>query len=926
MVYYNVASLERLLENAEHNDTEAHKLYNNLGLAHAASRNFRLSLNAHREEKKICKRLLSDNPNDTVRHLDLAIAYRRCGDAMIKLDRLVDGRNVFITSREEIIRLAQSQHVKGLNIARSAPVTPHTRPAVRLEMQAASAALAQSSLALALQTHEAKHFIDAASASVRAARLADRLIVGHAGLSYSSKQSLLLGIALNHAIALSGLGEKKHARTLLQTVAIRAMALDDRANLVRAFSNLSEEASEDNEWNLCEAYVREWVRRARREEDHCDESDALRKLAVALRENGDLRGAEESLQRSLSLPSSDEGHREAELFLTVIQQDIEEHTRAQIQYHEFQRKAEACKQGGDYVEEARSCIAAGNNAFALRKPEKVADILTRYFELVDDFGCDPVITGVEDSVHNAAIANMGESLWRLKRFEDAVKWATRELSVYDGDLPGQAQAWCNLGVYLDDLGKKEKAMDALQQSIDIAKKCRESDTLKRAEDNLLLVKQELKGAEERVKNWGSLGSKINDAEPANEIACVTTTQGCAHRSFGACKRKHSGNVDCDEESNVRDSKLGIDESDAKSIIMVSSQAMKKTKIHDGREDQREQERIMRKTSTSTKHSMRGIHFGGEQSMSFHSHDIAVDLNTRGLRNIVDLPKEYRAMCGGSYRQGIPVRPMIVSAFRDVSSALLSREACDQYHVAAARLNLSGLLVDSDDVLSVFQTLSLISGNLVVSIDLSLNPVIGASIYDRTNMRKLSSSYALHAVKQLDLSCAGLSAETVCRLSDSLSDHGPLCQVVDLNLSKNALGRYGRSIGAAVGRLICRALQLRSIDLSLNMLPNNFFVDFTEKLVNYESRDTLASSTLQNVNLCLNNRRVPTGLLETNEAQTLVDQFLLLFKLIPKLGLVNVRACGASLHVRRALRSLSNKLSNSSRTIITVSDENLDDDI
>lgn len=162
MAQYVIALLERLSDNGEYTDCKAHKLYNNLGLAYGAKQDFPSSLKARREEKNTCKWLLSLHQDDTTQNLDVAIAYLRCGDAMIKLDSLFDHYNRPFAARDNIIHIAKWQHQKGFNIAHSPPVNAQTRPAVRLEMRVASAALALAKLALTLQANEDAYFSDAA--------------------------------------------------------------------------------------------------------------------------------------------------------------------------------------------------------------------------------------------------------------------------------------------------------------------------------------------------------------------------------------------------------------------------------------------------------------------------------------------------------------------------------------------------------------------------------------------------------------------------------------------------------------------------------------------------------------------------------------------------------------------------------------------
>lgn len=918
-----MTTLERLLENVEHNDAEAHKLYNNLGLAHAANRNYRLSLKAHREEKNICKRLLTASPDDPSRHLDLAIAYRRCGDAMLKLDRLIDSRNVTISKRDDVIRAAQSQHTKGLEIARKAPRTFDTRPAVQLELQAATAAIAESSLALALFTHKRPHFVEAAKAAAKASRMADRLVVGVAGLSYDAKQSLLFGIAINYAISISGLGDKKRARALLHTVTIRARDLGDHSNLVRALSNLSEEASEENEWRLCEAYAREWARLARKAGDSSDEADALRKVAVVLHETGDLQGAEAALIRSRRLNNFEEGRREADNFLKVIHQEMEDHEQAREQLETAQEKAERYQKLGDYIEEAKCRIIAGNGAFVLRKNDLVLQILGRYFELVDEFGCNPSVTGVEESAHNSAVANMGESYWNLKKFEEAVHWATRELSVFDGDPPGQAQAWCNLGVYLDDFGKKEKAADALRRSIAIAEACGETETKTRAENNLLLVEQELAAIQEKLFSSTQNASNTNDIDMHVDPNILDKEQ----RQTDNRKIARNGVMSVKQSRGVT---VGRD--DEMSVIMESSQPMNGDRIDKFRNRGKDTESMSTKcgparTCSSTRRSMRGVTLGNELPLSERSRDqMTNNFNSHGIRDITDIAAEYRRVCERSSKSGVRVRPMVVSAFRDLSSSLLSLEARGQHDPTPPRLNLSALFLSNADVAAILETLSFIGDGYNVFVDLSLNPLVSASAFDGLSIRNVGPPITLYSVKQLDLSSAGVTPNTIRSLSDLLEDGKPLCQVSSINFSKNGLGRQVTQAVVSILRMLVNAKMIRSLDLSLNLFPNSFLPQMTEKMSDIEIRNLLSSSSLQTLDLHLNNRRNPTGLLESVHSSDAIGYLNVLFDTLPLLKTVDVRACGANLDVRKALREMGDSCIGRSKNVITLTDASLDDEI
>ncbi|CAN8068980.1 unnamed protein product [Agarophyton chilense] len=311
MQRYDIAQLQRQLENLEdHNDSEAQKLYNNLGLAYLQARRYRHALNAHRLEKAACKRLVDTNPNNFQHRLDLAIAYRRCGDVILKLDRLVDAHDNLITDKAEVIRAAHKQHRQALQIARAIE-----NPSASLERQAASAAIAQSALALAMETKRVSAFTHAAQCCIHAAKLIE-CIDPCIGSALSVDRNVMThGLAVNFSIALSGMGEKKKAKIMLNAVVLNAKRVNDMPNFLRAMANLAEEAGEEDDWRMCQFYSRQWVQMARQAGDEPDESDALRKLAVALRETQDYRGAKQALERAILIAATRDAADEARRFL-----------------------------------------------------------------------------------------------------------------------------------------------------------------------------------------------------------------------------------------------------------------------------------------------------------------------------------------------------------------------------------------------------------------------------------------------------------------------------------------------------------------------------------------------------------------------------------------------------------------------------------
>lgn len=73
-------------------------------------------------------------------------------------------------------------------------------------------------------------------------------------------------------------------------------------------------------------------------------------------------------------------------------------------------------------------------------------------------------------MRNSTVAKLTECMWRMKKYKQAVKPASRELSISHDDNDGQSQARWNLGLSLHDCRKKHEAVDALKQSTFLAEK------------------------------------------------------------------------------------------------------------------------------------------------------------------------------------------------------------------------------------------------------------------------------------------------------------------------------------------------------------------------------------------------------------------------------------------------------------------------
>eukprot|EP00178_Gracilaria_changii_P016678 TRINITY_DN479_c2_g1_i2.p1 TRINITY_DN479_c2_g1~~TRINITY_DN479_c2_g1_i2.p1 ORF type:complete len:933 (+),score=159.59 TRINITY_DN479_c2_g1_i2:4509-7307(+) len=914
MQRYHIAQLQRQLENLEdHNDSEAQKLYNNLGLAYLQARRYRHALNAHRREKAACKRLVDSNPDNLQHRLDLAIAYRRCGDVMLKLDRLVDAHENLITEKADVIRAAHKQHRHALQIARAIDSAPAS-----LERHAASAAIAHSALALAMETKSVSAFTHAAQCCIRAAQLIDCIDPNCSGALPVDRNGMTHGLAVNFAIALSGMGEKKKAKTMLHAVVLNAKRVNDMPNFVRAIANLAEEAGEEDDWKACQFFSRQWVQMARQAGDEPDESDALRKLAVALREMQDFRGAKEALDRAIVIAATRDAADEARRFLEIIEQDMDDYEQTQRQLAAAQRSAAESENESNFVEEAKHRLTAGNHAFALKKWKLAADLLQRYFVLVDEFGCNTAVTDIPDATHNSAVANVAEAMWKMKKYEQAVKWASRELAVFDGDDAGQAQAWCNLGVYLDDFGNKQKAIDALQKSMFFAEKATDKEIFKRAQINLELIQEELQKstASEDGEPLNLSREQQMDLEgeapinTRNRLLTDNHMQGDSNPS----QSPHNF-VFRTSETHTPPNDATASDNGEKSVMVISTQPG--VQISKRRRTPTESNQYL---SENVHRSSVGDHTNNSRSYPSRGGTVTADRSSFGFKRIIDLVTEYKKICGARQSSRVRVQGRVVRALRSLSSQLIARDACDESSVVPLVLNLSHMLLGNEDISAILETLSKIGDGSSISLNLSFNPTATSSAYDCLNPRSYLSPSNLQCLKELNLSCSGLTGHALRILADALRANGSLSSVMNVNVSKNALGRQSRSTAFSVARLLSDAFRVEQFDISNNLLPNTFMEDLVENLKRLRKDQTATKiSCVRKVSLALNNRCFPSALLDVDNPEAIATCFSQLFTILPHLEVVDVRACGANNRLRGLLRGLSTEHGHSPRTIVTISE-------
>jgi tetratricopeptide (TPR) repeat protein len=849
----DVAALERALEQTESADAEAHKLYNNLGLAYATKGNHHAALRAHREEKRACRRLAAEQGASAERLVDLAIAYRRCGDATLKVDRLVhdptdeessvsdDDQNVaIITERTEIANRAYNLHVRALGTAEQAAAAG-VRTAV-VEVQAAYAAMAHSALALALESKEMRDFGRVVALCRKATVCATSLADDQAG-GKKARTSMIISAAVNLAIAVSGLGDKDRARILFQAAGVRARQIGDTNNLIRCLANLAEEAGDEADWQLCLEYVDQWVALAKEQRDDGEEADALRKRGAALFELRRYDDAKSSLERALILARDNFARDEAQRNLNLVQSEIEEMRCARELLRELVTQCNAAANAGESIAEARLRLSAGEAAFRLHQDCEAMLHLERYFALVDDYGCGLAATGVDNLRHCTAVANMAEASWHCGRIGEAVQWGMRELAVYKDDVAGQAQAWCNIGIYLDDDGKFDRAQEALCKSIALAEQAGDDHLKSRAELNLKVV-------------------LANRAEKEN-----------------AAVPHHTVNVDQDAAQSLENSMTPRKED---SIAVCAESTILDTP----------RSAILRSRSSREQDG---------------------DRSSMGMRRYVDLSSIYQKSCI-AISQGhaeIPARSAVMDRLRALSARLV---ACDNEDVV--HVDLMGCLLEDFELQPLIQTLSALPvDEPLLSLNLRLNPLfLGSSFRWLVSSGSMRPPRILPAVVEMDLSGTGLEASSLRMLARAVEPAGVLSQVKILSVANNCLGKEPDIAADSVARLIVYSNVLESFDISLNMLPNSFLgllANNIESLLHSAMRadkEMRFVPKLRHLSLRLNNRCAPTALLESNPGVPAPCGVLRrLFRAVPSMRQVDVRACGASDTVRRDLFSLCREL-------------------
>lgn len=909
--WHDIRALERQLDDAEGNDEQVHKLHNNMGVALTGARDYNLALRHHTLEKQACRRLSDADPDNGGRLVDLAIAYRLCGDAMMRVKGLLLKERT-IKDRREILKTAHAQHERGLVIVLDAD---QEIAAARVEVQAACAAVAHSALMLGMETREKEDLERACSYNAKAASIANEL--GHADrVSLRKKRVRLLGAAINIGIALSALKEGKRARTMLEAAAVRAKQWGDEANFARAVANLAEEANINSDWEMCEKYIRLWIDYAKSIQDEGEESDALRKLGSALYKQHRKKEAADAFQRALLLATEEEARKEARTNLRIAEAEVEDERKLSDDLRQIEESIPALVTSRKFAEEAKARIAANEIAYRLRKPDDVIEHCTRYVELVDNFNCEPETTGIGRQTHSFAIANLADAYWQRGECAQAVHWATRELMGFGDDVAGQAQAWCNLGVYLTDDGKKEEGIDALKKSIELAKEAGDAEIARRAQANIDITvaesersaslavgeaTQEQDGGQARellgeaagklpllakALNAGSLGSgsvavekvqmsPLRAAPPTGTVSHLNETTASAAADATTDGRSLARNATTNENS----------------VVVFSGDVDGETGMHPPRQRQPDE-------NSSGAYSVSRPRAGDDGSRSTTASRDTHSTGGGGGR-IVPVAEEYKRLCESGRLQTVHPRSSIVTALRTASASLLSttgrRDECIDVDVRACFLS-------DFEVEFIFKALSVFGKETPVSLNLAQNPLLSNAAY-RIFAEPVKPSDGCALIRRLDLSSAGLDASSLQMIAQATQAGRGLSSLADVTLSKNALGRNAAACAFSCAMLLTSTPSLESVDLSNNLLSAAFLTRLVALIRRKMGADADGEGRqLKHLDIKINNRT--PALLDFEDEKEAVGCVSGILEVFPGLNTLDLRVCGANDNIRKALYSFA----------------------
>lgn len=884
---HDIPSLQRQLENVEGNDSESHKLYNNLGVAYMQARLYNDALAAHRLEKQACHRLSRACPDEASRLVDLAIAYRRCGDATLRVRALRHRSTHTVRERSQIASLAHKQHIKGLAAARRAGDVRFAR----VEVQAAAAACAHSLLAQGLATRKQEDLTKACGAVAAAARLATSLPAGD--VSTRARRAMVHAAAVNLAIALSALGENGRAKKLLEATAVRARDAGDTEDMMRAVANLADECAAARDLEAGKRYAEMWVKYAKDSRDGPEEGDALRRLGCVLYEMHELKGARDAFQKAMLLAVDSAARDDAQQNLGIVEQAIEEMEADEKGLDQLRQRVVKMMTEGNREEEAKASMDAGNTAFRLRRYSDAIKHLQRYFALLDKGECDLESIAVSKGVNCTTIANMAESMWACKRFTEAVEWGTRELVSYGDEKAGQAQAWCNLGNYLSDNGQLEEGIDALRRSIEMAEEVGENGIVENAKLNLEIELEKLehekkaravplRSADPPVLDMHCDMDVDNTVDVPASVAVVLPRFSAKH----GLPRNATAQQTAADDGVMRDVNADVSmlQDRCDSVVIFSGDAGERTPalpVSRSRSDSR--------AAVSAAFSTSRPHAAETRSRSNRSGMLSgMERSIGGGRRYIDIASAYKKLCANGNNSVRP-RDGLLDVLRKLSARALTA-GDDERESGVMSADFSCTFLSDKEVALLLRALSTLDLNVALSI--ARNPLL-----TDTGYRALASSGTADNIRSLNISGSGVGAGALAAVVTALGQGRPLRQLLEIDISKNGLGRKADAAADACAALFVASPALEHVNLAMNMLSCAFLRRLVQRL------QGAGVSAVKTIDFRLNNRQRPNALLEFDGGEEAYQCVAALCDALRALVRVDVRACGAAHDVRRALYRL-----------------------
>lgn len=921
---HDINSLEREIENAEGNDHNLHQLYNNLGFAYTDARLFSQALDAHREEKQACARLLGRDTKNIAILVDMAIAYRRCGDATMRVKKLRNKDGHTINDKRHILSIANTQHAKGLKTAKRALSINHNHTGALVEVQAATASVGLTAVELGMETKNEKTLELGACVTKAAALLAKKLPPGC--VTARQRKAMLVNAANNCALALNALKDYKKARNMFTAVAVHSKACGDQNSYMRAVANLVDARVKECDFDAAKKYARMWAGKANQLSNEHEEATARMSLGVILGKLCEYEEARSAFQEAIFLFKENDLKNEASKYLRVVEENIEADRRDGANLSKLEsRLLQMNEDEDDYdpVAETTARREAGDIAHTLRRYETCIEHLERFMKLIETKAhiCAPDKIGLLPADLGKTVANLADACWKQERFEHAVKWGEKELLAYGDEKAGQAQAWCNLGNYLCDFGRVLDGIEGLRKSIGLAEEAGELEVMETAKVNLDIEMEKLKEKETILATRANEAAIIPDDSPRavtrapNSDAAANMTRGKDNprkRRRGTATDRIPHSEKSIEEilpgfsNTMREAQLEMDESPPSaalhngasgenSIVVCSNQASARPMGTRG--DVLMGGLLQGGTTSSGVFSVSKPHVAGAAVATGTTTDgITKSLISGGFSSAAtggryrDVADAYKRLCRSKRDgNGMKARDALLDILRKVATeAMLMEEIIN--------VDFSGTFIQDHELRLLLKAVGSLEHSHGVKLNLAKNPLVShvgyrAFLDDKTDI-----------VRELDISGCGIHPKALVHISAAV-EAGSLGNLVKLCASKNSLGKHDAAAVKAVARLLTIASggNLEEIDLSMNRLGGTFLRRLVEQLD--EENDAGNTSTLKRIYFSLNNTRNPTAFLEGEDGAEWIEK---LAKHLPDLQCIDISGCGASPEMKNALYTLSRR--------------------